>query len=131
MNYMSSGKVILRKVNSKLFCRSFCKMKSWSQDNIEMYSTQNGGKSVIAERFMRILKNKIYFYKTSVSKIVCIDKLDDIVHAYNNTYDTAIRLKPNDVKSGTYIKFVVEIMRKIRNVKLVPMREQENIKSFL
>ena len=131
MNYMSSGKVILRKVNSKLFCRSFCKMKSWSQDNIEMYSTQNGGKSVIAERFMRILKNKIYFYKTSVSKIVCIDKLDDIVHPYNNTYDTAIRLKPNDVKSGTYIKFVVEIMRKIRNVKLVPMREQENIKSFL
>ena len=131
MNYMSSGKVILRKVNSKLFCRSFCKMKSWSQDNIEMYSTQNGGKSVFAERFMRILKNKIYFYKTSVSKIVCIDKLDDIVHAYNNTYDTAIRLKPNDVKSGTYIKFVVEIMRKIRNVKLVPMREQENIKSFL
>ena len=131
MNYMSSGKVILRKVNSKLFCRSFCKMKSWSQDNIEMYSTQNGGKSVIAERFMRILKNKIYFYKTSVSKILCIDKLDDIVHAYNNTYDTAIRLKHIDVKSGTYIKFVVEIMRKIRNVKLVPMREQENIKSFL
>ena len=111
MNYMSSGKVILRKVNSKLFCRSFHKMKSWSQDNnIEMYSTQNGGKSVIAERFMRILKNKIYFYKTSVSKIVSIDKLDDIVHEYNNTYDTAIRLKPNDVKSGTYIKFVVEIM---------------------
>ena len=54
-----------------------------------------------------------------------------ILFMHTTTYDTAIRLKPNDVKSGTYIKFVVEIMRKIRNVKLVPMREQENIKSFL
>ena len=44
-----------------------------------MYSTHNEGKSAIAERFIRTLKNKIYKYMTSVSKNVYIDKLDDIV----------------------------------------------------
>ena len=44
-----------------------------------MYSTNNEGKSVIAERFIRTLKNKIYKYLTSISKNVYIDKLDDIV----------------------------------------------------
>ena len=44
-----------------------------------MYSTNNEGKSVIAERFIRILKNEIYKYMTSTSKNVYIDKLDDIV----------------------------------------------------
>ena len=52
-------------------------MKSWLQDNdIEMYSTHNEGKSVAVERFIRTLKNKVYKYLTSVSKNVCIDKLD-------------------------------------------------------
>ena len=47
-----------------------------------MYSTHNEGKSVIAERFIRTLKNKIckYKYMTSVLKSVYIDKLDDIVN---------------------------------------------------
>ena len=63
-------------------------MKSWLEKNdIEMYSTHNEGKSVVAERFIRTLKNKIYKYMTSISKTVCIDKLDDIVNKYNNTYD--------------------------------------------
>ena len=54
--------------------------KKWLKDNdIEMYSTHNEGKSVIAERFIRTLKNKIYKYMTSLSKNVYIDKLDDIV----------------------------------------------------
>ena len=44
-----------------------------------MYSTNNEGKSVIAERFIRTLKNEIYKYMTAVSKNVYIDKLDDIV----------------------------------------------------
>ena len=48
-----------------------------------MYSTQNEGKSVVAERCIRTIKNKIYKYMTSVSKNVYIDKLDDIVHKYN------------------------------------------------
>ena len=42
-----------------------------------MYSIQNEGKSVVAERFMKTLKIKIYKYMTSVSKIVYIDKLDE------------------------------------------------------
>ena len=52
----------------------------------EMYLTHNDGKSVIAERSIRILKNKIYKYMTSVSKNVHIDKLDNIVNKYNNTW---------------------------------------------
>ena len=60
-------------------------MKSWLQENdIAIYSTHNEGKSVVAERFIRTLKNKIYKYMTSISKNVCIDKLDDIVNEYNN-----------------------------------------------
>ena len=51
-----------------------------------MYSIYNERKSVLAEEFLTILKNKIYKYMTSVSKNVCIDKLDDIVNKYNNTY---------------------------------------------
>ena len=51
-----------------------------------MYSTHNEGKSVVAERFIRNSKNKIYKYMTSVSKNVSIDKLHDIVNKYNNTY---------------------------------------------
>ena len=60
--------------------------KKWLKDNnIERYSIDNEGKSVAAERFIRILKTKIYKYMTSVSKNVYIDKLDDIVDEYNNT----------------------------------------------
>ena len=68
-----------------------------------MYSTHNEGKSVVAERFIRTLKNKIYMYMTSISKNVCIDKLDDIVNKYNNTYHSTIKMKPFDVKANTYI----------------------------
>ena len=63
-----------------------------------MYSTLNEGKSVIAERFIRTLKNKIYKYITSMSKHVCIDKLDDTVDKYNNTYHSTFKMKPVDVK---------------------------------
>ena len=77
-------------------------MKLWLEKNdIEMYSTHNEGKFVIAETFIRTLKKKIYKYMTSVSKYVHIDKLDDIVNKYNNTYST-IKMKPVDVKSNTY-----------------------------
>ena len=56
-------------------------MKSWlEKNNIEMYSAHNEGKSVVAERFIRTLKNKIYKYTTSFSKNVYINKLDDIVN---------------------------------------------------
>ena len=77
-----------------------------------MYSTHNEGKSVVAERFIRTLKNKIYKYMTSISKNVYIDKLDDIVYEYNNTYHTTIKMKPADVKDNTYINADKEINNK-------------------
>ena len=70
-----------------------------------MYSIHNEGKSVVAERFIKTLKTKIYKYMTSVSKNVYIDKLDDIVSEYNNTYHRTIKMKPVDVKDNTYVVF--------------------------
>ena len=70
-----------------------------------MYSTHNEGKSVVAERFIRTLKNSIYKYITPVSKNVYIDKLDAIVNKCNNTYYTTIKMKPVDVNSRTCIDF--------------------------
>ena len=68
-------------------------MKSWLQDDdIEMYSTHNEGKSVIAEISIKTFKNKIYKYMTSVSKNIYIDKLDDKVNKYN-TYHSSIKMK--------------------------------------
>ena len=77
-----------------------------------MYSTHNEGKSVVAERFIRTLKSKIYKYMTSISKNVYIDKLDDIVDEYNNTYHATIKMKPADVKDNTYINADREINNK-------------------
>ena len=84
--------------------------KKWLKDNnIEMHSTNNEGKSVVAERFIRTLKNKIYKYMTSILKSVYIDKLDDIVNEYNNTHHRTIKMKPIDVKDNTYIDFGKEV----------------------
>ena len=57
-----------------------------------MYSIHNEGNSVVAERFIRTLKTKIYKYMTSLSKMVYIDNLDDIVNEYNNTYHRTIKI---------------------------------------
>ena len=64
---------------SEFYNNSF---KKWLKDNdIEMYSIHNEGKSVVAERFIGTLKTKIdHKYMTSISKNVYIDKLDDIVN---------------------------------------------------
>ena len=84
--------------------------KKWLKDNdIEMYSTNNERKPVIAERFIRTLKNKIYKYMTSIPKNIYIDKLDDIVKKHNNTYHTSIKMKPVNVKDNTYISFKKEV----------------------
>ena len=72
-----------------------------------MYSTYNQGKSVVAERFIRTLKNKNYKYMTSISENLYIDKLYDIVNEYNNTYHEAIKMKPVDVKSGNFVEYNV------------------------
>ena len=81
--------------------------KKWLKDNnIGMYLIHNEGKSVVAERFIRTLKTKIFKDMTSVSKNVYIDKLDDIVREYNNTYHRTIKMKSIDVKDNTYIEFL-------------------------
>ena len=82
-----------------------------------MYSIHNEGKSVATERFIRILKNKIYKYMTAISKNVYIDKLDDIVNEYNNIYHR----KPVDVKDNTYIDSEKEVNNKNPKLKLVIM----------
>ena len=75
-------------------------MKSWLQDDdIEVHSTHNVGKSVVAERFIRTVENKIYKYMTSILKNEYINRLDDIVNEYSNTYYTTIKMKPINVKS--------------------------------
>ena len=61
-----------------------------------MYSTYNEGKSVVAERFIKTLKNKIYKHMTTVSKNVYFNVLDDIVDKYNNSFHSSIKMKPKD-----------------------------------
>ena len=92
-------------------------VKSFLQNtNIEMHSMHNEGKSVVTEKFIRTLKNKIFKYVTSISKNVYIDKLDDVVNKYNNTYHKTNKMK---------------IIRKVLNLKLAFMQEYQNIKTFL
>ena len=74
-----------------------------------MYSIHNEGKSIVVERFTRAWKTKIYKHMTSVSKNLHIDKFDDIVGEYNNTYHRTIKIKPVDVKDNTSIDFKKEV----------------------
>ena len=74
-----------------------------------MYSIHNEGKPVVAEGFIRTLKNKIYKSMTSISNNLYIVNLVDIVDEYNNTYHRAIKMKPIDVKDDTYIHFEKEV----------------------
>ena len=82
-----------------------------------MYSTHNEENSVIGERFIRTLKNKTYKYMTQFLKKVYIDKLDDIINKYDNTYST-IKMKPVDIKSNTYIESSKENNDKNPNFKI-------------
>ena len=67
-----------------------------------MYSTFNKGKSFLAERFIRTLKNKIFKHMTAISKNVYFDVLDDIVNKYNNTVHKTIKMKPIDVTDDSF-----------------------------
>ena len=73
-----------------------------------MYSIHNEGKYVAAEGYIRTLKDKIYKYM----KNVYIDKLDDIMSEYNDTYHRTIKMKPVDFKDNTYIDFKKEVKDK-------------------
>ena len=85
-------------------------MKSWLQDNdIEIYSTYNEGKSLLPEIFARTLRNKIIWitkvYDVSIKKYIYTDKTTGIVKKYSNTYHSTSKMKAGDETSSTYIDF--------------------------
>ena len=93
---------------SKFYNNSF---KKWLDDNeIKICSAYNEGRSIVAERFIRTLKNKIYKYMTAVSKNIYFDELNNIFDKYNNTYhfNTTIKMKPVDVKFDSYVEYNVD-----------------------
>ena len=72
--------------------------KKWLSDNvINIDSTYNEGKSVVAERFIRTLKNILYKYMTASGKNIYYDVLDDVVNEYNSTNHNTIKMKPIDI----------------------------------
>ena len=81
-------------------------------NNIDMCSTHNEGKSVVAERFFRTLKNKIFKHIIVISKNVYFDVLDDIVKKYSNTVHRTIKMKPIDVTSDSYPEYNEDSNRK-------------------
>ena len=104
---------------SEFYNNSF--KKSLKDNDIEMYSIHNEGKSVVVERFIRTLKTKIYKYMTSNSKNVYIDKSDDIVNEYNNKYHRTIRRNQLMLKIIHILTQIKKLMTKIPNLKLVVM----------
>ena len=70
-----------------------------------MNSTFNEGKSVVAERFIRTLKNKIFKHMRAISKNIYFDELDDIVNKYNNTVHRTIKMKPIDVTPNSFVEY--------------------------
>ena len=88
--------------------------KKWLSDNdIFMYSTFNEGKSVVVERFIRTLKNKLYKHMTATGKKVYYDVLDDVVTEYNNTKNSTIKMKPKDVKNDNNRVYIDEYNKKV------------------
>ena len=87
--------------------------KRWlSVNDIIMYSTFNEGKSVVAERFIRTLKNKLYKHMTATGKNLYYNILDDIVNKYNNTWRNSIKMKPRDVKDDNKRVYIDEHNKK-------------------
>ena len=77
-----------------------------------MYSTYSEGKPVVAERFIRTLKNKIFKHMAAISKNVYFDVLDDIVNRYNNTVQRTIKMKPVDVTGDSYVEYNKDFNKK-------------------
>ena len=107
-------------------------MKSWLQDNdIDMYSTHNEEKSLVAGSFTRTLMNKSYKYLTLISKNLYIDKLNNIVNEYNNKYNITIKMESVDVKSSTYFGFNEKSNDEDPNFEVYDHVRTLNIKIFL
>ena len=77
-----------------------------------MYSTYNEGKPVVAVRFIRTLKNKLYKHMTATGKNVYYDVLDDVLNKYNNTKHSTIEMKPIDVKDNNKRVYIDEYSQK-------------------
>ena len=102
--------------HGKEFCNN--KFKNFLKNNdIEMYPTFNEGKSVIAERFIKTLKNKIYKHMATIGKNVCFNVLDDVAKDYNNTIHSSVKMKPKDVKNNNLTQYVEKFNKKILNLK--------------
>ena len=95
-----------------------------------MHSTHNEKKSVVAERFIRTLKSNTYKYMTSILKNVYIDKLDDIVNTYHNTYHRTIKMKSLDIKPSTYIDSSKEINYQDPKFKVVDIVRRSKYKNI-
>ena len=87
------------------------------RNDIVMYSTHNEGKSVLAERFIKALKNKIYKHMTYIGKNVYFNVLDDIVKKYNNTVHGSNKIKPKDVTDNSFVEYSEETNKKVLNLK--------------
>ena len=86
--------------------------KKWLSDNdIIMYSTYNEGKSVVAERFIRTLKSKLYKHMTAIGKNIYYDVLDDVVNKYNNNINN-IKMEPIDVGNNNKRVYIDEHNKK-------------------
>ena len=106
--------------------------EKWLSDNdINMYSTYNEGKSVVAERFIRTLKNKLYKHMTATGKNVYYDVLDDVVNKYNNTKHGTIKMKPIDVGDNNKKVYIDEHNEKDSRFKVVIESEYLNLKIYL
>ena len=83
--------------------------KKWLSDNdIIMYSTYNENKSVVAEIFIKTVKNKLYKHMTATGKNVYYDILDNVVNKYYNTTHSTIKMKPIDVKDNNKRVYIDE-----------------------
>ena len=81
-------------------------------NNIETYSTYNEGKSVVPERFIRTLKNKIFKHMTAIQQNIYFDVLHDIVDKYNNTVHKTIKIKPIEVTGDYYAEYNEDLSNK-------------------
>ena len=111
------------------------------EQDIEIYSVYNEGKSMAAERIIRTLKDKIYKYMTSVSKTLYIDKLDDIIAP--NWYEEVFviekvknivpckyaisNLKKEEIVGTFYENHLQKRIRKILKLKKVIKRKFDNL----
>ena len=87
-------------------------------NNIIMYSIYNEGKSVVVERFIRTLKNKLYKHMTATGKNVYYDVLEDVVNKYNNTKHNTLKMKPKNVKDGNKTIYIDENNKKDSRFKI-------------